>query len=72
MSDTKTDADFLKDVGMDGHKWAKGFMELFGTRLGEVDEALMIAWFCNSIMAGYDEGRCRLRKEIQETIEVMA
>ena len=45
------------EVGMDGVKWAQAFMQIWGHRLNEVEEDLMVGWFANAIMAGYDEGR---------------
>lgn len=39
---------------MDAVVWAKEFMRLFGPKLNEVDEGLMVAWFANSIMCGWD------------------
>jgi len=31
-------------------------MLLFGNKKDEIDEGLMIGWFANSIMAGFDAG----------------
>jgi hypothetical protein len=48
-------ADSLHLIGnFDAQAWAKEFMRLWGERLSEVDEGLMIGWFANAIMAGYD------------------
>lgn len=52
--------EFLQAVGMDGKKWADAFMQLWGSRMTEVDHGLMLGWFCNAIMAGYDEATRRL------------
>jgi len=66
----REDDDILRECGMDGHKWAKAFMRQFAEKRitntvvgtpdsGTVDEGDMIAWFCNAIMAGYDEAQRR-------------
>lgn len=51
--------DDLKDengnMTMDGHRWAKEYCRMFPGN----DEGLMIAWFCNAIMAGFDEANRR-------------
>ena len=52
-------------MGIDAQKWAEEFMRIWSGRWSEVDEALMIGWFANAIMRGYDEGQSRLRKELQ-------
>jgi len=40
---------------MDAQIWAKEFMHTFGAdRRNEIDEGLMIGWFANAIMTGYD------------------
>lgn len=39
---------------MDAQVWTKEFMRLFGGKLETIDEALMLGWFANAIMAGYD------------------
>ena len=44
-------AEFLKEVGIDGQKWAKAFIEITGT---DIDEGMLIGWFANAIMAGHD------------------
>lgn len=50
------DGDMLAAVGTDGGKWASAFMGLFGARLLEIDEGLMIGWFANAIEAGRAAG----------------
>ena len=57
-----SDADFLRDAGIDGAKWAAGFKAV-AERLGHhgMDEGWLIGWFCNAIMAGYDEAERRHR-----------
>lgn len=37
----------------DAHKWAQEFKRLYP----ESDEELMLAWFANAIMAGYDKAK---------------
>lgn len=49
--------------GIDAQKWAKEFMRIWSGRWSEVDEGLMIGWFANAIMRGFDEGQRRLRKQ---------
>jgi hypothetical protein len=40
----------------DAQDWAKEFMRIFGTdRRGDIDEELMVGWFANALMRGYDE-----------------
>lgn len=50
-------------MGIDGQKWAQEFMRIWSGRWSEVDEGLMIGWFANAIMRGFDEGQSRLRKQ---------
>jgi hypothetical protein len=62
MDNTKFDSS-----SMDAKVWAKEFMRLYNKNIQQqnvlwVDESLMIAWFANSIMAGYDEARRRYEK----------
>jgi hypothetical protein len=47
----------------DAAEWASAFMALFSDGLVRVDEGLMIGWFANAIMAGYDEARRRFEPE---------
>ena len=51
---------------MDGKKWADAFMELWGDKLEQVDHGLMLSWFCNAIMAGYDEAARRASTPSQQ------
>ena len=54
---------------MDAAVWAKEFMETFGSRKEDIDEGLMIAWFFNAIMTGYDHQRWQLEgKEMPQSI----
>ena len=48
---------------MDAVRWAREFMRLFGQRLHEVDESLMVGWFANAIMRGWDEARWKAKRE---------
>lgn len=41
-------------LGMDGRKWAQAFCQ----HVGFNDRGWAITWFCNAVMAGYDEA-CR-------------
>lgn len=60
-TDPAPEPDPLK--GIDAQKWAKEFMRIWSGRWSEVDEGLMIGWFANAIMRGFDEGQRRLRKQ---------
>lgn len=51
---------------MDANKWAKEFMRIWGTRLTEIDESLMLAWFSNSIMCGFDHANYLSRPVIDK------
>ncbi len=48
----ESDGDLLKRLGTDGGLWAKEFIKKFGNKRDEIDEGLMITWFCNAIEAG--------------------
>lgn len=50
---------------LDAQLWAKEFMRIWSKRWAEVDEALMIAWFANAIMRGFDESSAISRPEIE-------
>lgn len=47
----------------DAVDWAKEFMRIFDKRRDEIDEALMLTWFANALMRGFDEHRWRQEKE---------
>lgn len=50
------DMELIHKFGADGHKWAQDFVKSYGgDNSHKIDEQLMIVWFCNAIMAGYDE-----------------
>jgi len=38
----------------DASKWAETFIDMYGSRLNEVDTGLMIGWFANAMMTVYD------------------
>lgn len=39
----------------DAQDWAEAFMKSWGHRLDKIDTVLMIGWFANALMRGYDE-----------------
>lgn len=55
---------------MDAQAWAKEFMRIWsGHVIGEgdtVDEGLMIGWFANAIMCGYDASSRNNNKHIDK------
>jgi len=65
----ESSADFLKRVGINGYKWAQEFMKIFGNDKDKIDEELMIGWFCNSIMAGYDKGYRKAKEEFNKKVD---
>jgi len=58
-------------MGMDAQKWAKEFMRIWAGRWAEVDEALMISWFANAIMRGFDEGGRRQKETDREELDAL-
>lgn len=42
---------------MDATKWAESFVETVNQFGLDIDKELMVAWFANAIMTGYDNGR---------------
>lgn len=50
----------------DARDWAQAFMRRFGERLHEIDEGLMITWFANALMCGFDEHARRGEAEAQQ------
>lgn len=56
------DADLLKEVGTDGQKWAQAFLAK-DFPPDDINEGLMTGWFCNAIMAGYDEARRKYQQD---------
>ena len=57
---------------MDAKLWADEFMAT-KARLGdkEFDHAMMLSWFANAIMVGYDEGQRRKAADAQATIAAL-
>ena len=55
----------------DAKLWADEFMKV-KARLGEqkFDHAMMLGWFANAIMQGYDEGRRRAKADAQATVDL--
>lgn len=43
----------------DAQDWAKCFMEKIVAKNVEIDESLMIGWFANALMRGFDEAQSR-------------
>lgn len=58
------DGDVHANCGMDGHKWTEAFLQIWPD--GSNDFGLMLGWFCNAIMAGYDEAQRRADSTIAE------
>jgi hypothetical protein len=44
----------------DARDWAKAFCKIIGEYHNDIDENLMIAWFANALMRGYDEHARRM------------
>ena len=66
MTENARDGELTIPKGMDAREWAQSLMA-HSKRYGfEIDEETMLGWFANAIMAGYDEGRRRLRAESLE------
>jgi hypothetical protein len=60
---------------IDALVWAKNFMNVKEATNFTIDESLMLAWFANAIMAGFDEGQRRKEarvKRLTEALELMA
>ena len=57
---------------MDAKLWADEFMAT-KARLGdkEFDHAMMLSWFANAIMVGYDEGQRRKAADAQAIIAAL-
>lgn len=47
-------ADDAFSQSFDARDWARAFMRIVIDGNVEIDEALMVAWFANAIMRGYD------------------
>ena len=60
---------------MDARVWAKEFMRLYNDKHQAepnelIDEGLMIGWFANAIMAGYDKAIRIYEPKPQEQVEI--
>lgn len=73
---TKEDKEGLKfDVtSFDAKVWAKEFMRIYNEKTLQknhlwIDEELMIAWFANAIMAGYDNARWKKSEPLDEDVK---
>jgi len=64
MTDDKIEADLNLLNTIDGVVWAKEFCRVTGF----TDESWAISWFCNAIMAGFDEANRRHRLEAEAKI----
>lgn len=56
MTKVENSSEMLQRMGTDGSKWAEEFIKMWSEKKQDIDEDLMLGWFCNSIMAGYDKG----------------
>lgn len=69
MSDEKkaNDIEHTRDLlqTMDAQAWSKEFWRLWGHRLNEIDRDLMIAWFANAIMTGWDHQWWKVGPELE-------
>ena len=67
--ETLTEEECFNSQSIDARVWAKEFMRIYQSQ-GEkwVDEELMIGWFANAIMAGYDEAHRRCEKSLANRI----
>ena len=66
MSNKTEDEEVNLHLTIDAKVWAKEFMRLYDNNKLRpinvpdwVDEALMIGWFANAIMVGYDKGKAQ-------------
>ncbi len=57
----------LGDV-FDAKIWAEEFMRIKAEKNFEIDEGLMLAWFANAIMAGYDYAHRSKKPNASEAI----
>lgn len=54
---------------MDAQVWAKAFMQRFGGDARHaIDEGLMLAWFANAIMRGYDEAHNKIKQDVERAL----
>jgi hypothetical protein len=57
MNDNIKGASFTRSF--DARVWAKNFMHINKDNLEGIDEDLMITWFANALMRGFDEAEER-------------
>lgn len=50
------------NTDMDAERWAAEFMEKFGDKKEQIDHGLMLAWFANAIMCGYDNAHWEIEE----------
>ena len=60
--------DLIKNQDADAQKWAKAFMQDYNNAEVEIDEALMIAWFSNAIMAMHDSQYWKIIKPLEDEL----
>ena len=72
MVEQESPGDFLARVGMDGKLWAEEFRKTaLALGCSDMDEGWLIGWFCNAVMAGYDEARRRYDPEVKATLDAI-
>ena len=47
----------------DARVWAKNFMHINKDSMNEIDEELMVGWFSNALMRGFDEAESRFEND---------
>lgn len=52
----------------DARDWAAEFVRLFGDKRDQIDEALMLGWFANALMRGFDEHAHRNAAAISDAV----
>lgn len=57
---------------MDAKVWAGEFMRIFGDRKHDIDADLMLGWFANAIMVGYDEANRRSADKTRGALAILA
>lgn len=62
---TMTPGELNAALGMDGKKWTDAwFQHVAHNPEIATDEATMFGWFCNAIMAGYDDANRRAQGDL--------
>jgi hypothetical protein len=56
---SKGGGELLDELGLDATKWAEAFERLTPSTGASADHEVIVGWFANAIMAGYDEGTRR-------------